>query len=192
MIYEYKVDDQMNNISDYTINLADSKRLTTIKPVNIDDLEAITNQIARKNLQEWLESSEETELKFQTRCCECGNYANYVSKRVGFVRSRFGLLRFKRAYYVCPHCHQSTCPLDERLDPVESLARLRARLAEGIQLPVAEMAKDWGLGSLKKPPSNYSFDLPKSDPGSNDVCTSFMSDQIEANSGDYFPNRPSI
>lgn len=182
----------MDNNSEMTTKFSGIRNLTIKVPADIHELEDITMKFVRETLQDWLESSEETEPKSQSRCCECGNFANFVSKRVGFIRSQFGLLRYKRAYYVCPHCHQSTCPLDERLDPVESLARLRAKLAEGIQLPVAEMAKDWGLGSLRKPPSNYSFDLPKSDPGSNDVCTSFMSDQIEANSGDYFPNRPSI
>ena len=84
-----------------------------------------------------------------SRCRDCGNYANYISKKVGFVRTQFGLLRYRRAYYVCPYCHQSTCPLDERLNPIESLARLRTKVAAGKPLPVAELAKAWGLGSLR-------------------------------------------
>jgi hypothetical protein len=38
--------------------------------------------------------------------------------------------------------------LDERINPVESLAKLRAKIAAGKSLPVAEMADAWGLGSL--------------------------------------------
>lgn len=49
---------------------------------------------------------------------------------------------------MCPHCHHSTCPLDERLDPYTSLAKLRTQIAAGKSLPVDELAKSWGLGSL--------------------------------------------
>jgi len=39
--------------------------------------------------------------------------------------------------------------LDERVDPYASLARLRTRIAAGMSLPVDELAKAWGLGSMK-------------------------------------------
>lgn len=149
----------MDNINHITTKLAGSDFLNCDKFSNLEDLEAFTTQKVRNILQEWLESSEDSLPKPQTRCRECGNFANYVSKRVGFIQSRFGLLRYKRAYYVCPHCHQSTCPLDERLDPIESLSRLRSKLADGKSLLVAEIAKDWGLGSLQVVPSITSNEI---------------------------------
>jgi len=57
-------------------------------------------------------------------------------------------VRYRRAHYVCPNCYHSTYPLDERLDPNASLARLRKRLADGVPLPVGEIARAWGLGTL--------------------------------------------
>lgn len=164
----------MDNNSEMTTKFSGIRNLTIKVPADIHELEDITMKFVRETLQDWLESSEETEPKSQSRCCECGNFANFVSKRVGFIRSQFGLLRYKRAYYVCPHCHQSTCPLDERLDPVESLARLRAKLAEGIQLPVAEIARDWGLGSLDITPSNHAKDLQWTVPVKRGLVTNYL------------------
>ena len=115
---------------------------------SLGDLEDLTAHTIRQILQQWLEESEEIVPQRKTRCRHCGKSANYFSKRVGNIRTQFGSIRFRRAYYICPHCHQSTCPLDERLNPVESLARLRAKVAAGQFLPVAELAKAWGLGSL--------------------------------------------
>lgn len=107
-----------------------------------------SHRVMRAIISQWLTMSEGTEISPQTICRECGSQANYVSRRAAFADTRFGLVRYERAYYVCPHCHASTCPLDERINPVESLARLRMKISAGISLPVAEMAHDWGLGSL--------------------------------------------
>ncbi len=107
-----------------------------------------TNQVNRAIIAQWLEACEELVPQPQTLCQECGLKANFLSKRAAIARTQFGLVRYQRAYYVCPHCHQSTSPLDERLNPYQSLARLRAKIAAGESLPVAEMANAWGLGSL--------------------------------------------
>ena len=145
----------MNDISNFSAKVEEHLNQNIINPSTLGDLETITAQITLKILRDWIEKSEEIIPKPETRCRECGNYANYVSKRFRFIKTQFGLLRYKRAYYVCPHCHQSTCPLDERLDPIESLARLRAKVITGKPLPVAELAKDWGLGSLGAVPANH-------------------------------------
>ena len=107
-----------------------------------------TRQAIRMIIAQWLKACEELEPEPQTFCKDCGMKANFVSKRSAMARTQFGLVRYVRAFYVCPHCHQSTSPLDERLNPYQSLARLRAKIAAGKSLPVAEMAKAWGLGSL--------------------------------------------
>lgn len=172
----------MNKIGDVTKNFADNITLNTKELSNFYDLEAITLQMARNILQNWLENSEGASPNPQTRCSGCGNFANYVSKRVGFMRSQFGLLRYRRAYYVCPHCHQSTCPMDERLDPVESLARLRAKVAAGKQLPVADIAKDWGLGSLNIVPSILSTEIDQVNVGAGIIRTN----RLQNPSGSHF------
>ncbi len=107
-----------------------------------------TRQATRMIIAQWLEACEELEPEPQTFCKDCGKKANFVSMRFAMARTQFGLVRYVRAFYVCPHCHQSTSPLDERLNPYRSLARLRAKISAGESLPVAEMANAWGLGSL--------------------------------------------
>lgn len=128
--------------------------LDQTKPESLRDLEThagkISRQFMREVIAQWLKACQDPEPPLQTKCRECGSLANYVSLRSAFVSTQFGLVRYQRAYYVCPHCHNATCPLDERLNPIESLARLREKIASGKSLPVAEMAKDWGLGSLKR------------------------------------------
>lgn len=115
-----------------------------------NSVEKISRQIGRTILQNWLEACEDDHPKPTTKCRWCGADANYISKRVGTVWSKFGLVRYRRAFYLCPNCHQCTYPLDERLDPYASLARLRMQIAEGRKLPVNELAKAWGLGSLNQ------------------------------------------
>ena len=139
----------MTNFRDATPVLTELLQQDIRNLISLDDLETFTVQMSCQILQHWLENSEKKIPDPKTRCRDCGNYANYISKKVGFVRTQFGLLRYRRAYYVCPYCHQSTCPLDERLNPIESLARLRTKVAAGKPLPVAELAKAWGLGSLR-------------------------------------------
>lgn len=119
---------------------------------SLDELVEFIDRRTRRNIRnvlgQWLDACEEVQPQPTTKCCDCGRDANYISKRAGFLNTQYGIIRFKRAYYVCPHCHQSTCPLDERLNPVASLTRIRAKIAAGKSLPVAEMANAWGLGSL--------------------------------------------
>jgi hypothetical protein len=114
---------------------------------DLSEIEAIAVRKIREKIQSWIESREGNNPDRTTRCRNCGKSANYLAKRTGFVQTRFGVIRYKRAYYVCPHCYQSTCPLDERLNPYKSLARLRTRVAAGQDLPVAELARSWQLGS---------------------------------------------
>jgi hypothetical protein len=188
----HKMEDQMNNNDDITTKIAENSHVKIGEPVKFDDLEANATKIVRIILQEWIESSEEILAKPETRCRECGNFANYISKRIGFIQSQFGTLRYKRAYYVCPHCHQSTCPLDERLDPIGSLARLRAKLAAGKQLPVAEIARDWGLGSLLSTSLTSSSDFPKEAADRGGLGLNLRYEQFGSISSDYFPRGISI
>lgn len=122
------------------------------------DLKRLTRQAVREALADWLESSEGDNPPGATKCRHCGSDANFISKKPRVLQTQFGSLRYERAYYVCPHCYGSTCPLDERLDPHTSLARLRKRVLEGRHLPVDEIAKSWGLGSINEK-SDESFSI---------------------------------
>lgn len=47
--------------------------------------------------------------------CRCGGEAKYLYRRRGTLRTMFGQVRYKRAYYTCQQCGQGTYPLDEQL-----------------------------------------------------------------------------
>ena len=47
--------------------------------------------------------------------CDCGEQAKYLFRRKAKTLSSFGWVDYRRAYYVCPTCHQGNYPLDRRL-----------------------------------------------------------------------------
>ena len=108
----------------------------------------LVHRACRQVLGRLLEGCEEAVPEATTRCRWCGMEANYVSRRPGYVSTCFGAVRYRRAHYVCPSCYHCTYPLDERLNPTASLARLRDRLAAGVPLPVGEIAQSWRLGTV--------------------------------------------
>lgn len=71
-------------------------------------------------------------------CPHCGERADYREKRPSKLHTMFGTVRYRRAYYLCVHCHQGHCPLDIQLGlrpnamsaEVERLAALI-----GVQMP---------------------------------------------------------
>lgn len=74
-------------------------------------------------------------------CPYCGGEAMYIRQRTGTLRTMFGIIHYRRAYYLCPACQQGHYPLDEKLGlrpnavsaEVERLAGLM-----GVQMPFAQ------------------------------------------------------
>jgi hypothetical protein len=74
-------------------------------------------------------------------CPHCGGEANYVRQRRGRLRTMYGIIDYRRAYYHCSTCQQGHYPLDEKLGlrpnalsaEVERLAGLM-----GVQMPFAK------------------------------------------------------
>ena len=48
--------------------------------------------------------------------CRCGHQARYHDTRPKQLQTVVGRVRFERAYYHCPHCHQGQSPRDRELD----------------------------------------------------------------------------
>jgi hypothetical protein len=48
-------------------------------------------------------------------CAHCQGTAHYQRQREGTLLTMFGKVKYRRAYYTCPICHQGHYPLDERL-----------------------------------------------------------------------------
>lgn len=117
-------------------------------PSSLQEVEDIMAANIRKELSQIIESSQANPPAPTTRCRECGELAKYTSQQPGYVATKFGFIGYWRSAYTCTDCGRTTYPLDERLDPVASLARLRTRISAGKSLPVSEMARAWGLGTL--------------------------------------------
>jgi hypothetical protein len=47
---------------------------------------------------------------------QCGQWQQYKGERTREVVFDCGTVRVERAYYVCPGCGATSCPLDERLE----------------------------------------------------------------------------
>ena len=77
----------------------------------------------------------------QVACPHCGGEAHYVRQRQGTLRTMFGQIHYRRAYYLCSRCRQGHYPLDDQLGlrpnalsaEVERLAGLM-----GVQQPYAQ------------------------------------------------------
>lgn len=80
----------------------------------------------------------------QISCSDCGGAAVYQRQREGLLRTMFGKINYRRAYYVCEQCCQGSYPLDEQLGlrpnqmsaEVERLAGLM-----GTQMPFAQASE---------------------------------------------------
>jgi hypothetical protein len=73
--------------------------------------------------------------------CACGGQAEYQFGRVAKVKSVFDWASYRRAYYVCPACHQGQAPLDQRfgLEPGQVTAGLADLLGvAGVQTSFEE------------------------------------------------------
>src|SRR5262245_37628395 len=65
------------------------------------------------------------------RCPRCGQWQRYKGERARELVFDCGTLTVQRAYYGCPACGETSCPLDEKLGLVEGKeqGRLREKLA---------------------------------------------------------------
>lgn len=70
--------------------------------------------LGRMVLQLWLLTLEQAEPARQVECA-CGGKASYRCRREGTLRTMFGQVRYRRAYYTCPTCGEGSYPLDRRL-----------------------------------------------------------------------------
>jgi hypothetical protein len=77
--------------------------------------------------------------------CSCGAMADYQFRRAAQTFTVFGWVEYRRAYYLCAHCHRGQYPLDQRfglepgkvsagLAPLLALAGVETAFAEGCEL----------------------------------------------------------
>ena len=85
---------------------------------SLTDIEQVTRrlvqEIGRQAIVEVV-NAEESRYPQTVLCRQCDQELPYIRRRPAQLRTIFGCLQVKRAYYLCPACHQGCCPLDERL-----------------------------------------------------------------------------
>ncbi len=78
------------------------------------EVKQMVHEVGNAVMAQWLEAQDE-KYPAETQPCECGQEAEYVRRREGVSLTLLGRVTYRRAYYVCPHCHSGQYPLDRRL-----------------------------------------------------------------------------
>lgn len=98
--------------------------------------------------------------------CSCGGEAEYVSYKPAKVKSVFGWASYRRAYYLCPECHEGQKPLDQRfgLEPGQvtsgladllGVAGVQTSFDEGSQLVERYLLVDVSENTLRKETQDF-------------------------------------
>lgn len=131
----------MNNITEIAEKVAEVVAAHLDEQISLTALERETREI----VQEIGRQSIALTLKKRRQrypdakiACACGGETHYIRQRSTCLHTLFGKLTTKRAYYLCPDCHQGSYPLDAQLGlrPNQLSAELSRLVAmTGVQLP---------------------------------------------------------
>jgi hypothetical protein len=96
-----------------------------------DEAEDIARRTKLAHIAEQIASYDRGYTGNRRRCPQCGKWQQYKGERTREVVFDCGTVTVVRAYYVCPGCGRTSCPLDEQLGLVEGpeQGRLREKLA---------------------------------------------------------------
>ena len=96
-----------------------------------DAAEEIARRTKLAHIAEQIASYDRGYAGNRRRCPRCGRWQQYKGERTREVVFDCGTVTVVRAYYVCPECGTTSCPLDEQLGLVEGKeqGRLREKLA---------------------------------------------------------------
>lgn len=85
----------------------------------LSDIEKVTRrlvqEVGRRAIAMTVESVEKPHPEPEAHCASCGQSMPYVRRRPAQLRTLFGQMQVKRAYYLCSACHQGYFPLDKQL-----------------------------------------------------------------------------
>lgn len=135
----------MENNTELGRLLSEALQAQIEEPGSLSEMEqAIREQlleVGRQALVNWLVKMEGQQPEKRLPCPHCGAAARYARRREGQLRTMFGLIRYRRAYYHCAVCRRGHYPLDQALG-----LRLNAMSAElerlagltGVQLPFGQ------------------------------------------------------
>ena len=131
----------MNNITKIAEMMVELVKSQLDKDITLTGIEQTTRdvlqEVGRQTVEQVLETMNHSYPE-PAVTCGCGDEAAYIRHRPARLHTIFGKLQVKRAYYLCPTCHQGMYPLDAELGlRPNALSAELARLAAmtGVQLP---------------------------------------------------------
>lgn len=131
----------MNNITQITEMVVELVKTQLGEEVTLTAIEQTTRTVLQEVGRQTVEMTLKTvnpPYPEPTIACSCGAEAAYIRQRPACLHTIFGKLQAKRAYYLCPTCHQGSYPLDAQLGlRPNALSAELTRLAAmtGVQLP---------------------------------------------------------
>jgi len=108
----------MENITIIAQMLSEEVQEELTTEYTLSDIEQVTRRLLQELGRQAIAkvvNAEENSYPETTLCPCCEREMLYVRRRSAQLRTLFGCLQVKRAYYLCSECHQGCCPLDRRL-----------------------------------------------------------------------------
>jgi hypothetical protein len=109
----------MDNITILAQMLSEAIRQELSSEYTLTDVEKATRRLVqemgRRAMAMVVNTEEAAHPALEVACPNCGEMMPYVRRRPAQLRTLFGNMEIRRAYYLCSSCHQGYYPLDERL-----------------------------------------------------------------------------
>jgi hypothetical protein len=109
----------MNNITTIAEMLSEQIQEELATEYTLSDVEKVTRllvqEIGRQTIALVVDAEEKPHPAPEVCCPGCSEVIPYVRRRSARLRTLFGSMEVKRAYYLCSACHRGCFPLDERL-----------------------------------------------------------------------------
>jgi hypothetical protein len=144
----------ITNLSEMVCQVVQMQLNESKEPITMTAIEQTTRQIVQqvgRKAVAMILSATETKYPKRTASCDCGAEAEYVRKRATRLRTLFGPVSVKRAYYLCATCRKGQFPLDRQLGlRPNALSAEVTRLAAlvGVQLPFQTGSELFGALTL--------------------------------------------
>jgi hypothetical protein len=108
----------MENITIIAQMLSEEIQQELATEYTLTDIEQVTRRLAQEIGRQAIAkvvNAEKNSYPEPTVCPHCEREMDYVRRRSAQLRTLFGCMEVKRAYYLCPECRRGCCPLDRRL-----------------------------------------------------------------------------
>jgi hypothetical protein len=156
-------DAQMNDITtivEKITELVKTRLNDSEKSVTMTEIERTTRELLLELGRQVVEKTTQAmaqKYPEETSDCECGQKATYIRQRKTQLRTLFGKLNVKRAYYLCDDCQTGHYPLDQQLGlRPNALSAELARLVglTGVHIPYgkgSELLQELAQISVSQP-----------------------------------------